>query len=100
MADESTNKTAASDTHNPEGHHKPEAQARGPAANTSSIPTDNPTRFRSAMPIAQQVAYFDHAAVAPLPAPTRNAIHNWLDQATNEGDVAWAQWSQRMEQVR
>src|SRR5262245_37484978 len=52
------------------------------------------------MPIAQQVAYFDHAAVAPLPWPTRNAIRHWLDQATEEGDVVWSQWAQRMEQIR
>jgi len=52
------------------------------------------------MPIAQHVAYFDHAAVAPLPAPTKNAIAQWLDQATNEGDVVWGQWAQRLEEVR
>jgi len=57
-------------------------------------------RFRAAMPIAQHVAYFDHAAVAPLPAPTKNAIAQWLDQATNEGDVVWGQWAQRLEEVR
>ena len=57
-------------------------------------------RFRAAMPIAQQVAYFDHAAVAPLPGPTRNAIRDWLDQATDEGDVVWGQWAKRMEQIR
>src|SRR5438067_4061368 len=52
------------------------------------------------MPIAQHVAYFDHAAVAPLPAPTRKAILPWLDQATEQGDVVWSQWSQRLEEVR
>jgi cysteine desulfurase/selenocysteine lyase len=57
-------------------------------------------RFRAAMPIAEHVAYFDHAAVAPLPAPTRKAIQHWLDQATEEGDVVWSQWAQRLEEVR
>jgi selenocysteine lyase/cysteine desulfurase len=57
-------------------------------------------RFRAAMPIAQHVAYFDHAAVAPLPALTRKAILHWLDQATEEGDVVWSQWAQRLEEVR
>jgi selenocysteine lyase/cysteine desulfurase len=61
---------------------------------------DIAARFRAAMPIAQHVAYFDHAAVAPLPAPTKNAIAQWLDQATNEGDVVWGQWAQRLEEVR
>jgi cysteine desulfurase / selenocysteine lyase len=58
------------------------------------------SRFRAAMPIAERVAYFDHAAVAPLPAPTRDAIANWLHQATEEGDLAWSGWSRRIEQVR
>jgi selenocysteine lyase/cysteine desulfurase len=57
-------------------------------------------RFRAAMPIASHVAYFDHAAVAPLPESTRNAITRWLDQATEEGDVVWNQWARRLEEVR
>jgi selenocysteine lyase/cysteine desulfurase len=52
------------------------------------------------MPISQSVAYFDHAAVAPLPAPTRNAIQSWLTQATEQGDTAWLQWARRIEEVR
>jgi selenocysteine lyase/cysteine desulfurase len=57
-------------------------------------------RFRAEMPIASQVAYFDHAAVAPLPAPAKKAVLDWLEQATNEGDVVWSQWARRIEQVR
>lgn len=57
-------------------------------------------RFRAEMPIASQVAYFDHAAVAPLPARAKKAVLDWLEQATNEGDVAWLQWAKRLEQVR
>ena len=48
-------------------------------------PADVAARFRAEMPIAARVAYFDHAAVAPLPAPTRKAILHWLDQATEQG---------------
>jgi selenocysteine lyase/cysteine desulfurase len=57
-------------------------------------------RFRAAMPIASRLAYFDHAAVAPLPGPTRESIRHWLDQATEEGDVVWTQWARRIEEVR
>ena len=57
-------------------------------------------RFRAEMPIASQVAYFDHAAVAPLPARAQKAVLQWLDQATNEGDVVWSQWARRLEEVR
>lgn len=52
------------------------------------------------MPIASQVAYFDHAAVAPLPERAKKAILHWLGQATNEGDVVWQQWARRLEEVR
>lgn len=52
------------------------------------------------MPIASQVAYFDHAAVAPLPACARKAIEIWLAEATDQGDVAWQGWARRVEQVR
>jgi selenocysteine lyase/cysteine desulfurase len=57
-------------------------------------------RFRAEMPIASQVAYFDHAAVAPLPRCAQKAVLHWLDQATNEGDVVWSEWARRMEEVR
>ena len=57
-------------------------------------------RFRAAMPIAARLAYFDHAAVAPLPGPTRDSITRWLEQATLEGDLVWGQWAQRLREVR
>lgn len=52
------------------------------------------------MPIASRVAYFDHAAVAPLPSIAREAMRRWLDEATLEGDPAWPAWARRMEEVR
>ena len=52
------------------------------------------------MPIAERLAYFDHAAVAPLPTPTREAIRKWLEQATLEGDTVWPEWAARLEEVR
>jgi selenocysteine lyase/cysteine desulfurase len=52
------------------------------------------------MPVAERLVYFDHAAVAPLPAPTRDAIQTWLSQATEHGDVLWPQWAARIEQLR
>jgi selenocysteine lyase/cysteine desulfurase len=57
-------------------------------------------RFRAAMPIALRVAYFDHAAVAPLPGVTRDSIRVWLDHATEEGDAAWPRWLRRLAAVR
>src|SRR5262245_50601779 len=57
-------------------------------------------RFRAAMPVVRRWVYLDHAAVAPLPEPTRLAIRHWLDQAAEEGDPVWPQWAARVEEVR
>jgi cysteine desulfurase / selenocysteine lyase len=57
-------------------------------------------RFRGWMPIAPRYAYFDHAAVAPLPAPTRTAMSSWLDEATFHGDTSWPQWSEKVRKLR
>src|SRR4051794_38423746 len=58
------------------------------------------TSFRRQMPVASKWAYFDHAAVAPLPEPTRKAMAAWLAEATEEGDVPWSAWSQQVERTR
>jgi cysteine desulfurase/selenocysteine lyase len=56
--------------------------------------------FRDLMPVASRWAYFDHAAVAPLPQPARQAIAQWLDEAAEEGDTVWPRWAKRMESLR
>ncbi len=56
--------------------------------------------FRRLMPIAENWAYFDHAAVAPLSGPARQAIHAWTNQAAEAGDSAWSGWASRIETVR
>lgn len=56
--------------------------------------------FRSQMPITARWAYFDHAAVAPLPQPARVAIAAWLKEAGEEGAVPWSNWSQQVERTR
>jgi selenocysteine lyase/cysteine desulfurase len=52
------------------------------------------------MPVARKWAYFDHAAVAPLPQPTAAAISAWLQQATAEGDTVWPNWAAAVENTR
>ena len=42
----------------------------------------------------------DHAAVAPLPAPARDAVLQWSREAAEVGDVAWPRWAERVEEVR
>lgn len=57
-------------------------------------------RFRELMPVSKKWAYFDHAAVGPLPSPTGEAIQRWCEQAQVEGDTVWPSWHRRLEQLR
>ena len=52
------------------------------------------------MPVAKTLAYFDHAAVAPLPSVAAQAITSWLQEATNQGDLYWPKWAKRVEIIR
>jgi selenocysteine lyase/cysteine desulfurase len=56
--------------------------------------------FRRQMPIAERWAYFNHAAVSPLPARTRDAVVRWADEASSAGDTAWRGWQKRVEEAR
>jgi cysteine desulfurase / selenocysteine lyase len=70
---------------------------------TTDSPGDKPAdwiHFREQMPVTHRWAYFDHAAVAPLPAPAHEALLAWAAQATADGDVHWPAWSARTEQLR
>ena len=60
----------------------------------------NVAEFRRQMPVCRRWAYFDHAAVAPLPQPTREIIQRWADEACQEGDTRWPQWSAAVEDTR
>ncbi len=55
--------------------------------------------FRRQMPIAGKWAYFDHAAISPLPGPTRDAIAQWLVEASEKGGPAWPGWDHRLNEV-
>jgi len=56
--------------------------------------------FRSQMPVARRWAYFDHAAVAPLSAPARDAMAAWSAEAADVGDTLYPRWRGRLEQIR
>ena len=56
--------------------------------------------WRSQMPVTGRWAYFDHAAVAPLPGPTAERIAAFATQAAQQGDVDWLDWSADVEQMR
>ena len=52
------------------------------------------------MPVTEQWAYFDHAAVAPLSRPAANAIAHYAAQAAEQGDMAWPQWAAKIGRLR
>jgi selenocysteine lyase/cysteine desulfurase len=56
--------------------------------------------FRDEMTVAKSWAYFDHAAVSPIPQRTAKAMQNWVDQASCDGDVPWLQWSKKANMAR
>ena len=56
--------------------------------------------FRRRMPIAETWAYFDHAAVSPLPEPTHRALVDWAEEAAHSGDTVWPTWSRKVESLR
>lgn len=57
-------------------------------------------KFRERMPVARRFAYLDHAAVSPLPEPTRQAVAQWLDEAAELGDTVWPRWNAQLETAR
>jgi cysteine desulfurase / selenocysteine lyase len=57
-------------------------------------------RLRAAMPVARRWAYFDHAAVAPISEPARQALVAYAEQATSDGDTVWPTWARRVEEIR
>ena len=58
------------------------------------------SELRSLMPVATNWAYFDHAAVAPLPEPTRRAMAEQVADVAANGDVNWLRWRKNVERVR
>ncbi|MBW3543615.1 MAG: aminotransferase class V-fold PLP-dependent enzyme, partial [Planctomycetes bacterium] len=56
--------------------------------------------FRRDMPAAERLAYFDHAAVAPLPRSTAAAVIEWANSASADGVTDWPRWRQEVEAAR
>ncbi|MCH2180684.1 MAG: aminotransferase class V-fold PLP-dependent enzyme [Mariniblastus sp.] len=58
------------------------------------------TVFRQEMPVAEKWAYFDHAAVAPIPRLARDRLSVWAEQAAFEGATCWPSWFRQHEDLR
>lgn len=56
--------------------------------------------FRGEMPVAREYAYFDHAAVSPLPAGAADRLRQFADQASQSGDKHWPEWSKIIARLR
>ncbi|MCA9241099.1 MAG: aminotransferase class V-fold PLP-dependent enzyme, partial [Planctomycetales bacterium] len=56
--------------------------------------------FRAEMPVVEQYAYLDHAALGPLPRPALAAMQLWLHEASQAGRVPWPNWSAQVQQTR
>ncbi|WP_165064103.1 aminotransferase class V-fold PLP-dependent enzyme [Paludisphaera rhizosphaerae] len=51
-------------------------------------------------PIAREWAYFDHAAVAPIPRSAAEAVRRWAENQAANGAVHWGEWGDRIERLR
>lgn len=78
---------------NPPGRNVPPAPKPVDAA-------DRWSEMRRGMPVCRRFAYFDHAAVAPLPEVTCIAMRSYLEEAADGGDVHWTKWTRRVEAIR
>lgn len=72
-----------------------------PSAVSSPQPSSEPwADFRRQMPSADRWACFDHAAVAPISAPARDALVAWSNDMAAGGATNSRHWGERLEQTR
>jgi selenocysteine lyase/cysteine desulfurase len=55
---------------------------------------------RTEFPITERWAYFDHAAVAPLPRRSGAILRAWADDQEQNGVIHWPDWERRLETLR
>jgi selenocysteine lyase/cysteine desulfurase len=55
---------------------------------------------RAEFPVAEGWVYLDHAAVAPLPRRSGEAIRAWADDLVRNGAVRWPDWERQVEVAR
>src|SRR4051794_36001259 len=51
-------------------------------------------------PVARRWAYFDHAAVAPIPRRAAEVLRAWADDLERHGAVHWTDWERKREAAR
>jgi cysteine desulfurase / selenocysteine lyase len=55
---------------------------------------------RDEFPITQRWAYFDHAAVSPLPRRSRDRLVAWADDQAANGVTDWLAWERKLGTLR
>ena len=60
----------------------------------------NREKLREQMLVTKKWTYFDHAAVAPLPRSTADAMRQVIEQQMLDGDVHWPGWRKQVEEAR
>ena len=56
-------------------------------------------KIRKEFPVTEKYAYFDHAAVGPLPRKTVESVCRVTEEKC-EGDLHWGSWEETAEVVR
>src|SRR4051794_28145442 len=51
-------------------------------------------------PVTERWAYFDHAAVAPLPRCGGDALRGWAEDQERNGVVHWPDWERKVQVIR
>jgi len=68
---------------------------------TDPLLRDQPWRWwRDRMPVAEHLAYFDHAAVSPMSGPGAQAVQHFAADASENGDSHWPDWASTAEKLR
>jgi selenocysteine lyase/cysteine desulfurase len=63
------------------------------------MPCDHPdwdALRRDEFPVSATWAYFDHAAVAPLPRSSARLLRTWVDDQERNGVVHWPDWESKL----
>jgi cysteine desulfurase / selenocysteine lyase len=57
-------------------------------------------QYRDEFPLTQQLIYLNHAAVAPLPKRTAQAMQSWAQEASESGALHYGKWLDTYEGLR
>jgi cysteine desulfurase / selenocysteine lyase len=66
----------------------------------TATPPDWNSLRDSEFAVARSWAYFDHAANAPLPRRTSDAMRGWIEAQERDGVVSWPAWERKLEAIR